>query len=118
MQPCEYTKTSKTAEGKRTKIITLGNILFYNNNRILRHDQDIENADWVNITFEYHKNDDQNGFFGMYRSNHQRFCPVLIWAKIVTQFQSYKGTNPHTKLQVNTFVDTKVKRFTITSAGI
>ena len=45
MQNCEYTKRLTTAEIKRTNIITLGNICFYRNNRILRHDQDIDNGD-------------------------------------------------------------------------
>ena len=55
MRPCEYNKSSTPAEIKIIKIITLGNIGIYRNNRILRHDQDIENADWVNITFKYKK---------------------------------------------------------------
>ena len=67
MQPCKYIKTFTTTKIKITKIITLGNICFYRNNRILRHDQDIENVDWVNITFEYQKNDDQNESVCMYR---------------------------------------------------
>ena len=118
MQPCNYTKTLTTAESKITKIIALGNIRFYRNKRNLRHDKDIENANWVNITFEYQKNDDRNESVGIYRSNHQRLCPVLLWSKIVTPVQSYKGTDPHTKLQLNTFMDKKGKRFTITSTGI
>ena len=55
MQPFKYTKTSKTAERKIKKIITVGNIRFYRDNLILRHDQDIKSTDWVNITFEYQK---------------------------------------------------------------
>ena len=55
VQPCKYTKTLKTSEIKRTNITKLGNIHFYRNNRILRHNQDIENIYWVNITFEYKK---------------------------------------------------------------
>ena len=66
MRPCEYTKMSTTAESKKTKIITPGNIRFYRNNRILRHDQDKDNAEWVNITFKYQKNNDQNESVGMY----------------------------------------------------
>ena len=34
MQPCDYTKTSTTAERKITKIVTLGNTLVYGKNRI------------------------------------------------------------------------------------
>ena len=70
IQPCKYTKTSTTVEIKRTKIITLVSIHFYRNNRILQHDQDIENSDWVNITFKYQKNDYRNESVGMYISNH------------------------------------------------
>ena len=36
----------------------------------------------------------------------------------VTQVRSYKLTDSHTKIQVDTFMDTKGKRFTIISAGI
>ena len=64
------------------------------------------------------KKDYRNESVGMYRSNHQHFCPVLLWAKIVTRFRSYKGTDPHTKRQVNTFIDKKRKWSTKTSAGI
>ena len=53
MKPCDYTNTLKTAKIKITNIITLGNIRFYRNNRILLYDQEIENENWVNITFEY-----------------------------------------------------------------
>ena len=45
MRPYKYTKMPETAENKRTKIITLVNICFYRNIRILRHDQDIDNTD-------------------------------------------------------------------------
>ena len=36
----------------------------------------------------------------------------------MTRVRSCNGTGTHTKLQVSTFMDTKGKRFTITSAGI
>ena len=90
MRPYEYTKTLTTAESKRTKIITLWNINFYRNNPILGHDQDRQNTDWVNITLEYEKNDDRNESIGMYRSNHQRFCPVLLWGEM---WHKYDHTN-------------------------
>ena len=54
----------------------------------------------------------------MYRSNNQRFYPVLPWAKIVTQVLSYKGTDSPTKRQFKTFMDTKGIRFSITYVGI
>ena len=60
MQPYKYTKTSATLENKITNIIKLGKIRFCRSNQILRYDQDIDNADWVNITFYYQKNDYHN----------------------------------------------------------
>ena len=62
MQPCKYTKKLTRLERKITSIITLRNIHFYSNNSILQHNRDIENADRVNITSEYQKNDDQNAY--------------------------------------------------------
>ena len=53
MPTCKYIKTLKTVESKITNIIKLGNIRFYKNNGIIRHDQDIENSNRVNITSEY-----------------------------------------------------------------
>ena len=54
----------------------------------------------------------------MYRSNHKRFCTVLLLAKIVTLVRSYQQTDPPTKCQVRTFMDMKVKRFAITSTVV
>ena len=115
MRSCKYTKTSRTAESKITKTIKLGNIWFYRNTWILQHDQDIDNADWVNINFEYQNNDDRNESVIMYISNHQHFWPAPLWAKIGTWVWSYQGTDPPKKRQVNTFVDTKGKISAITS---
>ena len=117
MRTFEYTKTSTTVETKRTNIITFRNICFYRKNWILRHDQDIDNADWVNITFEYQKNDEMNlsACTDQITSvSAQSYCGK----KSMTRIRLYKGTDPHTKCQVNTFMYNKGKRSTITFAGI
>lgn len=70
MRSCEYSKTSTKEESKCTKIIRVYNIKFFANSRIRHHDHDqLEDSDFVQITFEYiMKNDDRNESVRMFKA--------------------------------------------------
>ena len=69
LRSCEYSKTSTKEESKYTKIIRVYNIKFFANSRIRHHDHDqLEDSDFVQITFEYMKNDDRNESVRMFKA--------------------------------------------------
>jgi hypothetical protein len=56
---CEYLKVS-AAEQQQTKILSLQNIQFFNEGRLLAHNHnELEFADCVSITFERQKKDEK-----------------------------------------------------------
>ena len=119
MRSCKYSKTSTKEESKRTKIIRVHNIRFFASSRIRHHDHDqLKDSNFVQITFEYMKNDDRNESVGMFRATSSSLLfPVRVWARIVKRVRSYLGDdNPNLRC-VCSFHD-KGKMTLITSSGI
>jgi hypothetical protein len=70
MRSCEYSKTTSPGESKTTKILTVGNIRFFKESRVISHsDPHLSEADIVAITFESQKNKDKFKTICMHRSN-------------------------------------------------
>ncbi len=121
MRSCEYSKTSSKEESKRTKILRLRNIRFFRNGRILPHSSPhLHLADYVDITFEYQKNDERNESVGMYRSNTKRYHAVSVWAAIVNRIRGYEGATDDWKVNMYQYRDEKgnIKNIEITSNRI
>lgn len=110
MRSCEYSKSGKE-ESKRTRILCLRNIRFFKNRVQIPHDSPlIHIADYVDITFEFQKNDLRNDSVGMYRSTSgAEYCAVSTWAKIVTRLWSYEGTTMDTKVNTAMYKNAKGK---------
>ena len=120
MRSCEYSKTS-SEEAKRTKIIRLRNIRFYKNNRLVPHaSPNLHNADMVNITFEFQKNDERNESVGMFAAGaDDDMCPVKVTAAIVRRVRGYTDIDADINdRKVNLFKNDKGKMTEITSATI
>ena len=111
MRSCEYCKAG-TEDSKRTRILRLRNIRFFKNKKLIPHNSPlIYTADYVDITFEYQKNDQRNDSVGMYRVTiGTDFCPVIIWANIVTRIWSYEGTTMDTKINTAVYTNSKGKK--------
>jgi hypothetical protein len=93
MRSCEYLKITK-AEQQQTKQLCLCNIAFIKNGEILDHSSTkLHLADWVSVTFERQKNDRKSDTVTQWRTKDPILRPMKIWASIVTQILSYKGTN-------------------------
>jgi hypothetical protein len=95
---CEYLKVSKASD-KRTKQLTLGNVAFFKDGKVLHHTAQaslLHHADSVSITFETQKNERKFDTITQWRTSHNVLCPVKQWAAIVTRISSYEGTNNST----------------------
>ena len=108
MRLCEYSHTDKS-ESKKTKLLCLRNIKFYNKSsdgylQEIEHNNDLttlESASCVSITFENQKNGEKEATITQHRTSRDRICPVRAWAQTAHRILSYDGTNADTP--VNTF---------------
>ena len=99
MRSCEYLKVTAKESDRRTKPLRLRNLQFTKRNRILTHDDpDLENADWITITFEFQKRDLRNDSVTQQRTDHPVMCPVRAAAAVVRRLQAMEGTTPDTLL--------------------
>ena len=120
MRSCEYSKTTANESSKRTKIIRIKNVRFFHHHRVLPHSSLLlAQADYVNITFEFQKNEERNESVGMYRVKKELYlCPVALAAKIVQRVRSYPGSDDPEKRKINQFMTPDGKWKEITSASI
>jgi hypothetical protein len=88
----------KNLEDKQTKILTLENIAFYNNDIELPHLQasTLSSADQVLIIFVVQKNGHKNNTTTQWKTNNNILCPVVQWAALVQRFSNYPGAKPVT----------------------
>ena len=114
MRSCEYSKTCSDEESKRTKVLRIRNIRFFLGSRLLSHlDRRIFIADYVNITFEWQKNDERDESISMHRyqkAKPREFDPVFIWATIVTNVRALPCTIPVEDRKVNFYAAGKQTR--------
>ena len=98
MRSCEYLKTGKE-EGKRTKIIRKGKILFKKGNTVLDHSNpNLSSSDLVRVTFEYQKNDQRDVIIHMFRSGDNTLCPVKAWAYTVQRVGQIPGATEESEV--------------------
>ena len=96
MRSCEYSRVSGE---RRTKIIKVGNVRFFLNQKELHHsDPSLPLADCVTIYFEFQKNDERNENVTHQRNFHPSMCPVRLWTAIVQRIRDYKGTTDATTI--------------------
>ena len=76
---CEYSKTSGT---RRTKIITLRNIVFRKKNKRIINLTKIHKADTVSITFTLQENESYFETVTQHTNSSKTQNPVIIWASI------------------------------------
>jgi hypothetical protein len=101
MRSCEYTKVSGT---RRTNTITVGDIRFYRNHRLLDHrDPELHLADTVSLTFRYQKWDQRDDTITHHRTLDPILCPVKACAYTVRHLLCLPGTTSATT--VDTFMD-------------
>jgi hypothetical protein len=100
MRSCEYVKVSGT---RKTKLLTIGNIRFYLNNKEIKHNNEyLHLSGCVSITFEHQKRDTKNDTITQHKSGDKTLCPVRIWASIIKRITSYSSTTNTTT--VNTYL--------------
>lgn len=99
MRSCEYSRTSGE---RRTKLLRLNNIRFFEGHRLVPHDDPyLSQSDSVSITFEYQKNDMRDVTITQHCTNDPVLCPVRAWASVVTRVRNYPGSSPDST--VNSF---------------
>jgi hypothetical protein len=119
MRSCEFSTTSG-AEEKRTKLLTINNIRFFDKTttgliKAIPHTSTNpapQDANCVAITFENQKNGEKDATITQHRTPDGRICPVRTWAALVTRINNYPRTTPQST--VNTFLAAtgKLVRFT------
>ncbi len=98
MRSCEYVKATQQ-EKRRTEILRLRNLQFFNNGRLVPHDDpNIEYSNCLNITFEMQKKDKKNNTTTQPSSGNITLCPVRAAVAIVRRIQSYPGANDDTPI--------------------
>ena len=84
MRSCEYLKTCKHEDSKRTKILRTRNLKFKKDGIIIPHSsKELTKADMVIITFEFQKNNLRHQTIHMYSTNDKLLNPVLAWATTI-----------------------------------
>jgi hypothetical protein len=117
MRSCEYSKTTSPKESRRTKILTLGDIRFFNNSKIVSHnDRKLLEAEIVSITFRSQKNGEKNQTISMHKSSDSSVCPVIVWASIVQRIRSHSHSSDNTP--VNCYISQQGRIEYITSTQI
>ncbi len=88
MRSCEY---SEVTGERRTKLLCLRNIRFFNKNKkLIPHNSPlIFQAENVSITFEWQKKDVRDDTITHQRSGDKEMCPVLAAASIVSRIHGY-----------------------------
>jgi len=98
MRSCEYVKVPQQ-EKRRTEILRLRNLRFFNNGRLVPHDDpSLEYSNCLNITFEMQKKDKKNDTTTQMASGDITLCPVRAAAAIVRRIRSYPGANNDTPI--------------------
>ena len=93
MRSCEYLRTA-AEDTKRTRIVTIGNIIFKTGSTITPHDHDkLHLSDLVRIRFTYQKNDRRDVCIHMFKSGDKVLCPVRAWAMTVKRVRNIPGTD-------------------------
>jgi hypothetical protein len=115
MRSCEYPKVTGT---HRTKTLTLADIHFYHNRRLVLHnDPELHLADTVSITFCYQKRDQRDGTITQHCTLDSTLCPVKAWAYTVRRLLRQPGVQPSTT--VDTFIDPSTGNISwFTAAGL
>jgi len=98
MRSCEYVKVPQQ-EKRRTEILRLRNLRFFNNGRLVHHDDpNLEYSNCINITFEMQKKDEKNDTTTQMASGDITLCPVRAAAAIARRIRSYPGANNDTPI--------------------
>ena len=98
MRSCEYVKVTQQ-EKRRTEILRLRNLRFFNNGRLVPHDDpNLEYSNCLNITFEMQKKDEKNNTTTQMALGDITLCPVRAAAAIVRPIRSYPGANDDTPI--------------------
>jgi hypothetical protein len=121
MRSCEY---SDVQGERRTKILCVRNIRFFNkNNRDISNDIDeLTEATTVSITFEFQKKDVRNDTISHQKSfdkiNGGEMCPVRAAAEIVKRIHSYNIPKDKIRDTPINYIEVDQKGFTIPSSVI
>ena len=115
MRSCEYCTVTGT---RRTKIIELGNVRFWNGKREVNHDDpNLHLAASISYKFDYQKNEQRNETITAHRTHHQLLCPVIQTAAIVRRLRATPGTTDKTPINFVHF-EGATKGFHIKSSTI
>ena len=110
---CEYSKTN-SSEKRKSKILLLENIRFFNNYKEVKTTSQFKSADLVEITFVSQKSNIKFQSVIQHKAS-SNICPVKSWASIKCRILSYPRTSE--KSAVNTFLQNG-KLVQITSEAI
>jgi hypothetical protein len=95
---CKYVKVPQQ-EKRRTEILRLRNLRFFQNGRLINHnDPSLKYADCLNVTFEMQKKDKKNKTRTQLVSGDILLCPVRAAAAIIRRIQAYPGSTHDTPI--------------------
>jgi hypothetical protein len=97
MRSCEYLKVPNQAD-KKTKQLTLQNIAFYRDGKLIEHSSPMlhHSTSSVTVTFESQKNSRKFDAITQWRTTHDTLCPVRQWAALVQRIWAYPGATAKT----------------------
>jgi hypothetical protein len=112
MRSCEYSQTNKANGIRKTRIITIENVRFFDttadgHNKEFTHPtpfSTLHKAKFVSITFVSQKNGEKMETITQHRTTSGTLCPVVSWAFTVCRILGYDKTTITST--VNTYFDT------------
>ena len=116
MRSCEYLHVP-TNETRRTKLLTLHNLRFFQHGKELPHNHpQFHAADTIIITFVIQKSDERNEEATMHCTTDPFLCPVKVYAALLRRIRTHPKANNSSP--VHLFTDGEGNLKPITSAHI
>lgn len=109
MRSCKCVKINGS---RMTKLLTLANIRFFTQNKLIQHnDINLHLSKCISITFEFQKCDTKHETITQNKSGDLLLCPVKIWASIICRILSYPSSNPSTTGNTYLKTDNTIHQF-------
>ena len=116
MRSCEYLHVP-ASETRRTKVLTLHNLRFFQHGKELPHNHSqLHAADTITITFVFQKSDERNEDVTMHCTTDPSLCPVKVYAALVRRIRIHPKANDSSPIHL--FTDGEGNLQPITSAHI
>ena len=112
MRSCEYLHVP-ASETRRTKVLTLHNLRFFQHGKELPHNHSqLHAADTIIITFVFQKSDERNEEVTMHCTADPSLCPVKVYAALVRRIRTHPKANDSSPIHLFTDGERNLKPIT------